>query len=313
MQGIWLQWQDGVFPFDLSWNNLILGPGARIIAFVLNATHNSVMTPDLRSICGYRDDPSCKLCTIGGTRPKANLHHILAGCHAALSDHRYTWRHDSVILTLLQVIQPTILRHNAKPPPARNIPVISKSFVTAGTATAKNKKKTIPRRSLLGSASDWKLLADFRHNTYMFPPHIFSTKERPDILLYSNASRTVIFGELSCPAEEGIKEARLFKQARYARLAEEIRARHWTVFDLTIEVGARGFVARSTYTFLRKISLSPSEAKHACCGVSEVAARCSYSIYLRHDKKTWSSARTLLLPRSCKDPIYKIDPSLRDN
>ena len=49
IQGVWLNWEQGVFPFDLSWDNLIL----RIVSFVLNATHNSVMTPDLRHICGY--------------------------------------------------------------------------------------------------------------------------------------------------------------------------------------------------------------------------------------------------------------------
>ena len=50
MQGVWLNWEQGVFPFDLSWDNLIRGPGSRIVSFVLNATHNSVMTPDLRHI-----------------------------------------------------------------------------------------------------------------------------------------------------------------------------------------------------------------------------------------------------------------------
>ena len=314
MQGNWLKWEEGALPFDLSWNSLILGPGARIISFVLNATHNSVMTPDLRKICGLIDDATCRICCPVGLRgPRATLHHILAGCLKALSDHRYTWRHDSIILTLLQVIQPAILRHNAKPPPARRFPNISKSFVTAGAPAVKNKRKPIPRRSLLGTATDWKLLIDLRHSIYMFPPHIFATKERPDILLYSNAARTVIFGELTCPAEEGIKEASIFKQARYTPLSEEIRARNWTVHNLTIEVGARGFVARTTLKFLRKIGLSPLEAKLACQQLSEVAARCSYSIYLRHGEKEWNSSRTLLVPRACKDPIYKPDPSLRDN
>ena len=40
MQGSWLRWEQGVFPFDLSWDNLILGPGSRIVSFALNATHN---------------------------------------------------------------------------------------------------------------------------------------------------------------------------------------------------------------------------------------------------------------------------------
>ena len=82
MQGVWLNWEQGVFPFDLSWDNLILGPGSRIVSFVLNATHNSVMTPDLRHICGYVQEPICQLCQVCGKGRQANLHHILAGCQA---------------------------------------------------------------------------------------------------------------------------------------------------------------------------------------------------------------------------------------
>ena len=311
LQGSWLSWEQGVFPFDLSWDNVILGPGARIISFVLNATHNSVMTPDLRHICGLVPTDTCKLC-IGGN--KASLHHIIAGCSFALKDNRYTWRHDSVIATLLQAIQPRLLNHNSRPPTSSKVPGIHSSFVLAGSAPSKNARQSPPNRSLLGTASDWKLLVDFNHKKYLFPPHIFPTQERPDILLYSNSARVVIFGELTCPAEEGIPEAKLYKQARYADLANDIRGmKHpWSVHVLTLEVGARGFVARSTYTFLRKIGFSSRGARATCRRVSEVAARCTYAIYLRHDDKRWSSSRTLVVPRSCKEPILDINPGLRD-
>ena len=309
MQGVWLSWEQGVFPFDLSWDNLILGPGGRIVSFVLNATHNSVMTPDLRHICGYVAEPTCQLCR---TVEKATLHHILADCRVALEDHRYTWRHDSVIATLLQAIQPTLLSHNSKPTTTMSVPAISSSFVRAG-ASPKRSKPVCLNRSLLGSASDWKLLVDFRHKPYLFPPHIFATTERPDILIYSNSLRVVIFGELTCPAEEGIAEASLYKQSRYADTADALRGlKHpWTVHVLTLEVGARGFVARSTYTFLRKIGFTATAAMTTCRQVSEVAARCSYAIYLRHSEKVWNSSRVLLVPRSCKEPTYEVDASLR--
>lgn len=312
MQGSWLGWEQGVFPFDLSWDNLIRGPGGRVVSFVLNATHNSVMTPDLRNICGYVDDPACKLCCVGDKSRKATLHHILAGCRHALVNHRYTWRHDSVIATLLQAIQPVLLRHNANPPTTTSIPKISTSFVPAGTAPPRS-KKTAPKRSLLSSAPDWRLLVDFRHSPYLFPPHILASEQRPDILLFSNSLRVVIFGELTCPAEEGVVEAKLRKQARYADLAEELRGLKypWTVHNLTLEVGARGFVARSTYSFLRKIGFTPKSARTTCREVSEVAARCSYAIYLRHSEEKWNSSRTLLVPRSCMEPSMEIDPGLR--
>lgn len=189
LQGMWLSWEQGVFPFDLSWDNLILGPGGRIVSFVLNATHNSVMTPDLRHICGYVADPSCQLCFVKNMEGhKATLHHILANCKYALQNKRYTWRHDSVVLTLLQAIQPVLLNHNTKPQIPAPIPAISSSFVSAGSAP-KRAKRAHSNRSLLGSASDWKLLVDFDHKHYMFPPHILATRERPGILLFCNSLR----------------------------------------------------------------------------------------------------------------------------
>jgi hypothetical protein len=108
-------------------------------------------------------------------------------------------------------------------------------------------------------------------------------------------------------------EAKLRKQARYADLAEELRGLKypWTVHNLTLEVGARGFVARSTYSFLRKIGFTPKSARTTCREVSEVAARCSYAIYLRHSEEKWNSSRTLLVPRSCMEPSMEIDPGLR--
>ena len=316
MQGTWLTWEQGVFPFDLSWNNLILGPGGRIVSFVLNATHNSVMTPDLRQICGYVSDSTCKLCNHEGESHKATLHHIIAGCRYALTSHRYTWRHDSVLATLLQAIQPVLLNHNEKPPTPEIIPKISRSFLPANASPRPKRAKTTrrPKRSLLSTATDWKLLVDFRFKPYVFPQHIFATRERPDILIYSNSLRVVIFGELTCPAEEGIAAAKLYKQARYAGLAEEIESlpHPWTVYVLNLEVGARGFVARSTYSFLRKIGFTAIAARTTCRQASEVAARCSYAIYLLHKDKTWNSSRALIYPKSCDHPTLDIDTRLRD-
>ena len=139
-------------------------------------------------------------------------------------------------------------------------------------------------------------------------------KRQPDILLFSNSLRVVIFGELTCPAEEGIAAAKLRKESRYADTAEAIRGlKHpWSVYVFSLEVGARGFVARSTYKFLRRIGFTGLTATKTCRQVSEVVARCSYAIFIRHSEKEWNSSRTLLVPRDCKEPILEIDPSLQD-
>ena len=128
----------------------------------------------------------------------------------------------------------------------------------------------------------------------------------------ANQKRTLSLS-LSLSLSLGVVEARLRKLARYADLAEELRGlKHpWTVHNLALEVGARGFVARSTFNFLRKIGFTPQAAKTTCRQVSEVVARCSYAIYLRHSEKRWNSSRTLLVPNSCMEPSMEIDPGLR--
>ena len=80
LQGVWTHW-DHVLPFDLSWSNLIYGPGPRIIAFVLNAQINSVRTPDMLKLWNYTQTAVCALCG----HMQCTLHHILVNCSCVLS------------------------------------------------------------------------------------------------------------------------------------------------------------------------------------------------------------------------------------
>jgi len=58
-QGRWTHW-DNVIPFDLSWSNLIYGPGPRIISFVLNAQINSVRNPRYAATVGLHSVSSVR-------------------------------------------------------------------------------------------------------------------------------------------------------------------------------------------------------------------------------------------------------------
>ena len=69
-----------------------------------------------------------------------------------------------------------------------------------------------PKEGLLTKANDWVLLVDFEHKKIVFPPHIYPTNQRPDIIFWSRMSRSVILLELTCCAEEGVKAAQLRKQ-----------------------------------------------------------------------------------------------------
>jgi hypothetical protein len=103
---------NNVRPFDLSWTNLIYGPGPRVIAFVLNAQINSVRTPDMLKLWGYIDSAACTLCGA----PQCTLHHLLVNCPFALNQGRYTWRHDSVLQDIKGALVPLIDDFNSKKP-----------------------------------------------------------------------------------------------------------------------------------------------------------------------------------------------------
>lgn len=294
MQGVWTKWWRKVKSFDYSWNNVLFGPGPRIVSFVLNATINSLPTPDMLKLMNISHDATCKICGA----PRCTLHHILVGCSRALQDKRYTWRHDSVLNSLSQAIKERIDLHNQSPVRPPKIPSIRQCFVRAGSSASVPKISVSSVGCLLSPVNDWEILVDFDHKKALFPVHITSTNQRPDIVIWSNSAKLVLLVELTYPAEEGIVEASFRKQARYLplkkQIEEEKRPYPWKAKIFTIEVGARGFVANSVFSFLRKIGFSSSQARLACKDVSVISARCSYGIWLMRHSKCWNSSRELV-------------------
>ena len=295
LQSVWTHWADKSSPFDFSWRNLIWGPGPRIISFVLNAAINSLPTPSMLFLWGLSPVEMCGLCGA----PKCTLFHILVGCTKALTDKRYTWRHDSVLATMLQILVPSLIRHNASRLVPDRPPSIA--FVSAGKAAAV-KKHTQPNRSLLTGANDWQLLIDFDKCRMLFPVTIVATSERPDVVLWSARTKSVILGELTCPAEENFCNANARKTDRYSILCEQIRDSGWKVSLRTFEAGARGFVSHRFPRFLRELGLSSKEARQACKDISLVTARCSYGIYLMRKAPMWNASRELVVPNHFLQP-----------
>ena len=277
LQGVWTKWWEKANPFDLSWNNLIYGTSANVVSFVLNATINSVVTPDMLSLWKCKEDPSCPLCG----KSQCTLAHILSGCKKALSDKRLTWRHDSVLSALEPFLRKQISNATSFHRPAH--------FVAQSQQPPKSKRK----RNLLSNSKDWKMEIDFDSKHYSFPEHICATPLRPDVLLYSNESKRMILLELTCPMEENLSTANLEKEAKYLKLAP-ILERNWSMTIIPFEVGARGFVASSTVKMLHNLGFSTTRTKKICKHLSRVVARCSYTIWLNRHTRTWPLARSLL-------------------
>ena len=291
-QGDWTRWSKKSNPFDFSWKNLIYGPGDTLISFVLNATINTCQTPALLKLWNYWSTDKCALCG----KDKCTLHHILANCNVALNQRRYNWRHDSVLGNLKPILEDH-LKQQAKF--SKKVPNSIK-FVKAGSKVPQNKTATTRCPSILSGANDWELLIDFDDNRLLFPPEIYSTAKRPDIVLFSRKRQDVILGELTCGAEEGFENAETRKTARYTELLANINNddnNPWSAQLFTFEVGARGFVGRSMARFLRAIGLSSRKTRSTCKKISRISAKCSHAIYLMRSNFIWDSKRPpLLLP-----------------
>jgi hypothetical protein len=289
-QGVWTRFS-AVRPFDLSWFNLISGPGPKLLSFVLNSLINSVRTPDMLKLWGYTTTAECGLCSA----KVCTLHHILVGCSVALDQGRYTWRHDSVLSNIETALDVLINRINSRTTTRRSVLKSSfpSSFVKRGSALSPH----TPPASVLEGSRDWRIAVDYKHKPVLFPPSILTTDQRPDIVIWSESSRRVLLLELTCPAEEGIQAARDRKEAKYAPLVESINnTKCWTADLHTLEVGARGLVASRTFKVFRNLGLSSPEANALCRSLSIVSSRCSFAIFRAHSLGAWIPCGLVRVP-----------------
>ncbi len=171
------------------------------------------------------------------------------------------------------------------------------SFVKQGEYKKPSKSAQPEARGHLSYANDWRMLVDYEEKRMVFPPVICATNLRPDIVIWSKLSRVVLLMELTVCAEEGIDAAQLRKESKYTHLLEEINeAKCWRAQLFTLEIGARGLVSSRAYGTFTKLGLTGRSAKKLCKGLSTVAARCSYAIYLAHNNRVWCRSDLVTLP-----------------
>ena len=97
----------------------------------------------------------------------------------------------------------------------------------------------------LKGANDWEMQVDLG-GKLVVPREIVSTNLRPDLVLWSASKRVVYFIELTVPWEDSVEEDYERKKLRYADLAAETEQRGWKARVCLVEVGCRGFIARSS-------------------------------------------------------------------
>ena len=201
----------------------------RSIRFLIGATYDVLPTPQnlKRWVNG---DPLCS-----GT---ATLKHILSGCKVSLSQGRYTLRHNQVLRSLAAGIEDKQRQVNLGGYKVKRVAI---QFVQEGEKV----NKIIRRQGSLEDACDWEMQVDLE-GKLVVPQKIASTNLRPDIVLWSRSRMKIYFIERTVPWEAAFER----KKLTYVELGA------WKVRICPVEVGCRGFVAKSVFSLLRELGIS---------------------------------------------------------
>ena len=292
IQGDWLNF-DAVIRADLRWNSLIYAVPQELFKFLLNSTHNVLPTPDNLKRWGKTVvDIKCSLC--GNLNP--TLKHILNGCIVALKQGRYTWRHDDILQRMAEQLKSLLEKVNSTKVVSPSIKDRFVVFVKPGEKVKKGKGTY--KSGMLFTANDWILDFDNSYDPLIFPHHITQTSLRPDLIIFSNSTRQVILIELTVPAEDNITQRHSDKEDKYAKLVDDIGMNHWKGHIFAVEVGSRGYVAKSFSYALRKLGMAQEAIKKVTRSVGLICLRDSYSIYLSRKNEIWR-------PWETKHPVSK--------
>ena len=140
-------------------------------------------------------------------------------------------------------------------------------------------------QKFLAAEMDWKMAADLQEALH-FPHHIVYTRERPDIVIWSDTVKRVIIVELTVPWEENMEEAFERKELRNENLRMECEDKGWACQVMPIEVGCRGFIGRTTTSYLTRLVLTDRARRRATQQLQTAAERASSWIWSKVRKST---------------------------
>ncbi|XP_063420791.1 uncharacterized protein LOC134706007 [Mytilus trossulus] len=268
-QGAWSRWD--LEQRSLTWSEIWRYPQYQL-QFLLRSVYDVLPTPSNLHRWKLSETPDCPLCGNRGT-----LHHVLSGCNIALTQGRYTWRHNQVLRELAEVIEKQ--RRDAKQ--TKNKPM-KIQFVKEGEIGQKSKQNT---SGMLHQAKDWQLEVDLGKKLQF--PDIVPTNLRPDMVLWSSGSKKVMIIELTVPWEERCGEANERKRAKYDELLAECRDKGWQTWNFPVEVGCRGFPAQSVWRLFSAVGVTGRQRRTAIQKLGQAAEKASCWIWMKRDSSSW--------------------------
>jgi hypothetical protein len=211
-------------------------------------------------------DSSCQLCR----QPKCTTAHVLGGCQFALREHRFTWRHNSILHSIHLSVKKLLEG--------------SRYEILAD----------LPTRSYERADSI---------NT--IPEDIAAVADRPDLTIIDRRAKRMIVVELTAPFDTNLATWENEKETRYNRnLIPTLKENGWNAEFIHIGVGALGTIPRSTkegFFAISKfdpkcISASCNEIRSIALTLMKIAISCSFVIFRERNNTLWvtPSPRNLL-------------------
>ena len=139
------------------------------------------------------------------------------------------------------------------------ISCISIQFVKEGNVS-KTPHRNRHKPTLLDGCTDWRIIADVDWQL-VFPTEITSTRQRPNLVIWSVNSKKVIIAELTIIFEVNIGWVHQRKLDKHKDLCEQCIKNGRSIDVFPLEIGCRGFISNSTSTFLPKLGLSPAKKR----------------------------------------------------
>ncbi|GFO37666.1 reverse transcriptase [Plakobranchus ocellatus] len=272
-QGQWTNW-DAAIQRSLTWNDIWHMAPLRI-SFLIRSVYDLLPSKANLVRWGKKDDPTCPLC-----QGRQTTEHVLSSCKVAISQGRYTWRHNRVLQELASVI--STAKGEIHPS------LTSSTVFTTEGGVKKWHGGSIPinthRKGLLDGCDDWVVSADFpeweRH-----PDVIRKTVLRPDIVIHSASTQQIIMVELTVAYESRMEEAHAFKEGKYLDLTKELKKDGYEAKVMPLEIGARGFVGSSAHGLLSKLSIGGNKRTKALRLLAETAENSSRWIWSRRNER----------------------------
>ena len=270
---------------------------ANLTSFCLASPYDTLPSPAKLKRWRITTETMCTLCS----KDVCTTAHILGASKVSLQQGRYTFRQDTVLRDVIEVLKTFIL--NIKD----TVPISPKSSITFVRKGTKLPRKRTTPVVILHHASDWILLADL-NKTYCFPVHIAFTQLRPDITIFSNSLRKVILIELTCPCEN-MESWHCTKINKSSALKTIIESKGWCVELFAVEVGARGYCSRSVLCCFKKLGLNNKLIRNTIKKLSKSSMECSFCIWLARNNKEWTPAAICKLNGSSKE-TYNSESSM---